>query len=223
MEAPSIPQAEFIQLYAHLQVIDMVFLGAYVMLIYDHILTLDEEVRKIWKAPLSIPKVLFLLNRYLTPIFYALSYVEYTAMKDTVMKACRRMYKDVISFALITTASIMILRVYALTGRNRIIAAGFGVLWSIQVVLWIITIPLSPLQILPEGLTGCEPNPNIPLQIIFWIFPMLIDTLVFLITLWGTKAAGPRSAGPEILQENRKIQTRRDCTSQGQLDGTAAA
>lgn len=25
---------------------------------------------------------------------------------------------------------------------------------------------------------------------------MVIDTLVFIITLWGTKAAGPRSPGP---------------------------
>ena len=38
------------------------------MMLYDHILTLDDEVRLIWNAKTTLPKILFLLNRYMIPI-----------------------------------------------------------------------------------------------------------------------------------------------------------
>ncbi|VDB83148.1 unnamed protein product [Peniophora sp. CBMAI 1063] len=37
-------------------------------LIYDHVLTLGDEVEYIWKAPRNITKYLFLFNRYMVPI-----------------------------------------------------------------------------------------------------------------------------------------------------------
>lgn len=39
-----------------------------IVLIYDHILTLPEEVQFIWTARPSIAKTLFLANRYLVPV-----------------------------------------------------------------------------------------------------------------------------------------------------------
>ena len=36
-----------------------------VVLLYDHILTFNEEVRLVWRAPHSFPKYAFLFNRYL--------------------------------------------------------------------------------------------------------------------------------------------------------------
>ncbi|KIJ67311.1 hypothetical protein HYDPIDRAFT_84324 [Hydnomerulius pinastri MD-312] len=38
------------------------------ILLWDHLLTLKDEVQLIWKAKLSTPKVLFLFNRYIVPI-----------------------------------------------------------------------------------------------------------------------------------------------------------
>ncbi|KAH0835715.1 hypothetical protein J3R83DRAFT_9536 [Lanmaoa asiatica] len=38
------------------------------ILLWDHILTFPDEVELIWMARLSIPKVLFLLNRYVVPL-----------------------------------------------------------------------------------------------------------------------------------------------------------
>lgn len=38
------------------------------MLLYNHILTLGDEVQFIWRAPTTIPKVLFLLQRYIVPL-----------------------------------------------------------------------------------------------------------------------------------------------------------
>lgn len=39
----------------------------YQALLYDHILTFDDEVRLIWRAKTTFPKVLFLINRYMVP------------------------------------------------------------------------------------------------------------------------------------------------------------
>jgi hypothetical protein len=37
------------------------------MLLYDHILTLDDEVRLVWAAKTTLPKLLFLISRYIVP------------------------------------------------------------------------------------------------------------------------------------------------------------
>jgi hypothetical protein len=37
------------------------------MLLYDHMLTLPEEIALVWKAPPSFAKYGFLLNRYAVP------------------------------------------------------------------------------------------------------------------------------------------------------------
>lgn len=43
------------------------FIGTQVLL-YDHLLTFDQELRLIWPAKTTIPKLLFLFNRYAIPI-----------------------------------------------------------------------------------------------------------------------------------------------------------
>lgn len=42
--------------------------GSSQVLSYDHLLTLDEEVKLIWRAAWTIPKALFLLVRYTGPL-----------------------------------------------------------------------------------------------------------------------------------------------------------
>ena len=38
------------------------------ILFYDHALTLNDEVRPVWVAKATLPKFLFLINRYFVPI-----------------------------------------------------------------------------------------------------------------------------------------------------------
>ncbi|CAE6417618.1 unnamed protein product [Rhizoctonia solani] len=44
----------------------------YALLIYDHILTFTDEIQFIWKAKRSPAVIMFLLNRYITPIVLAI-------------------------------------------------------------------------------------------------------------------------------------------------------
>ncbi|KAJ7832001.1 hypothetical protein B0H13DRAFT_2430149 [Mycena leptocephala] len=43
--------------------------AGYVVLLYDHLLTLDLEVEYIWSAPNTSAKILFLIMRYMVPLF----------------------------------------------------------------------------------------------------------------------------------------------------------
>jgi len=69
------------------------YLGAMgmVLLQYDCLLTLNDEVRLVWPGPLSIPKVLYYLNRYLS--FFAMIFCNYQVsgvrppISDNVCKA----------------------------------------------------------------------------------------------------------------------------------------
>jgi hypothetical protein len=38
------------------------------VLLYDHILTFDQELRLIWRTKITMPKILFLFNRYTVPV-----------------------------------------------------------------------------------------------------------------------------------------------------------
>ncbi|EIN08132.1 hypothetical protein PUNSTDRAFT_44735 [Punctularia strigosozonata HHB-11173 SS5] len=51
-----------------LQMQNMFQTGLFSLLIYDHLLNFGEEVERIWKKPWTGASILFVLNRYLTPL-----------------------------------------------------------------------------------------------------------------------------------------------------------
>ncbi|RDB16254.1 hypothetical protein Hypma_003021 [Hypsizygus marmoreus] len=59
--------AESLQLLSHFAAVRYTNLAFLILLIYDHALTLDLEVSRIWTLPWRLPKFLFLINRYLIP------------------------------------------------------------------------------------------------------------------------------------------------------------
>ncbi|KIJ23065.1 hypothetical protein M422DRAFT_276431 [Sphaerobolus stellatus SS14] len=61
----------------HLHAITYFSLAVIVMLFYDHLLTFDEELCRIWRQPFSGATLLFLLNRYLTPSHAIISSIWY--------------------------------------------------------------------------------------------------------------------------------------------------
>ncbi|KAK0431205.1 hypothetical protein EV421DRAFT_197486 [Armillaria borealis] len=55
-------------------------IAGYVLMLYDHILTFDEEVRFIWAAPWTLPKALFLIIRYFVPAFVLIHLCQLTGL-----------------------------------------------------------------------------------------------------------------------------------------------
>ncbi|KAG8717796.1 hypothetical protein FRC08_006629 [Ceratobasidium sp. 394] len=56
---------------AHLVATRHLTFAGYVVLLYDHLLTLDDEIELIWSRPGNAVSVIFLANRYMTPLVLA--------------------------------------------------------------------------------------------------------------------------------------------------------
>ncbi|KAF8840387.1 hypothetical protein BDN67DRAFT_951686 [Paxillus ammoniavirescens] len=101
-------------------------LAGYSCLVYDYILTLDEEVRFIWKAPWSITKVTFLVNRYGNLLGQTFIHVVETGwIVHDSQDLCQRFNLFISIFMTLAAESIhilVLLRAWAIWGCQRRVA-----------------------------------------------------------------------------------------------------
>ncbi|KAG8928911.1 hypothetical protein FRC01_005193 [Tulasnella sp. 417] len=69
---PVIAAAEIREVAEHIIITRYMILVGFVVLIYDHLLTLVEEVEFVWRRPKNLISWIFLGNRYLTPVVLAI-------------------------------------------------------------------------------------------------------------------------------------------------------
>ncbi|KDQ16434.1 hypothetical protein BOTBODRAFT_53927 [Botryobasidium botryosum FD-172 SS1] len=92
-----------------------------ILLFYDHALTFESEVRLVWKAPLSIAKVAFLMARYITPIISILAFavpLHSSFDLQTSYNIHIALTKASMFVASMTSDLLLIIRVYAIWGRS---------------------------------------------------------------------------------------------------------
>ncbi|KAK6985019.1 hypothetical protein R3P38DRAFT_2575143 [Favolaschia claudopus] len=193
------------------------------LLLYDHLLTLSDEIEYIWSAPNSVAKVLFLILRYLVPSFIAVqttlrSGLSVIEMSDELNSCSSR---PIICPTNSRCKSVMSIGSYA--GWLSIVISNFLVLlriwttlphshrlrfWSI--VLFIVA-QLGSLgattwavaQMIPVlffdariGLCSFSSRPNV---IGMWVVGLAYEVVVFLTVSWNTLNR-PRALGidPEV-------------------------
>lgn len=189
MSSPS-PDAQALATAAlHLTAGKYFQVAAFVMLVYDHILTLPDEVERIWKQKWSGATILFLINRYVTPLQFI---IIIDAFQDPRWKksACDRFvaFEGTSTVALVAVCEmIMMLRVYALYGRSRLILAFLSFLWVVQVTLSSIGMKTGFAVPLPPGFVGCIFTGSNPLFPAVWVTPLASDCCIFCLTLWRTR------------------------------------
>ncbi|KAF8899313.1 hypothetical protein BD779DRAFT_1488111 [Infundibulicybe gibba] len=69
--------ADIVTGYAHLVGNYKFQTSNYVLYIYDHLLTLSDEVEKIWSQPFTLANLLFYINRYITHCQFIILQVEF--------------------------------------------------------------------------------------------------------------------------------------------------
>ncbi|QRW00305.1 dephospho-CoA kinase [Ceratobasidium sp. AG-Ba] len=69
---------EFVTAGVHVFASRCLTVAGFALLIHDHIITLDSEINFVWPAKRSAVKVLFLVNRYVVPIFIAFDFAFLT-------------------------------------------------------------------------------------------------------------------------------------------------
>ncbi|KAH7886756.1 hypothetical protein F5I97DRAFT_1953475 [Phlebopus sp. FC_14] len=165
-----------------------------VILIWDHLLTLQDEVDLIWKAKFSVPKALFLFNRYVVPVALILQAHGISGVSNPYLsdKVCRGWFAlaTVIGMVSIATSNFLVLlRLWVLWDRKPRL-----VLWTL--VLFIVT------QMAALGLTGYFVSSMLPILvfdptlyicnftekpklILLWSPGIVFELMIFATTCWN--------------------------------------
>ncbi|KAL5524250.1 hypothetical protein ACEPAF_9390 [Sanghuangporus sanghuang] len=189
--------------------------ASYVILIYDHLLTLSDEVSYIWSGGKGPVIYLFLLNRYFFPLAFAVNLYAYLsrAFNPAACKHFVRYEGATIVIAFGVAGLMMILRVNALYGgRSRLVQVILCSLWLAQVGVcaWLLSTGM-PYVAVPHStsLHSCslilDPR-RMYLAALFTTAPLVFDTTVVVLTLYKTLAIPWKSVTAGKL---------RSCTSFG--------
>ncbi|KAF9040756.1 hypothetical protein BJ165DRAFT_320359 [Panaeolus papilionaceus] len=178
-------------------------IAAFVMLVYDHLLTLEEEVERIWKQKISGATILFLINRYGTLLSFI---VVLDAFHDPKWSkaVCDRfvMFEGAQTIVFVGICElIMILRVYALYGRSVVILLFLMTLWCTQIVVSSIGVHTGWAVPLPATLgPACVLDSNTVIFAALWVSPLITDSCIFILTLWRIRHYRQRIRSTPLVQ-----------------------
>ncbi|CAE6461802.1 unnamed protein product [Rhizoctonia solani] len=93
------------------------------LLVYDHFLTFSEEVRLVWSRPTNIVSILFLINRYTTPLILAVDIYDKGGLTEQLnTQFCKVWFvaEGYMNFLLLAVIHLlMVVRVNALYGKHQ--------------------------------------------------------------------------------------------------------
>ncbi|CAH7684087.1 hypothetical protein PPACK8108_LOCUS18065 [Phakopsora pachyrhizi] len=163
----------------------------YAVALWDWIVCLPKEYKRIYKAPMSLIKVLYYFNRYYT--LANLIVVLYGFNGSMTADECNRFYKwepGLASFTTIFAEAILVVRTYALWGKNKIILAVLLVGFTIEcvVLLFAVTqfkpVPTrDPTDPTSRGacIAGGGPGGH-DWSMAYWVSPIVMDTLMLVLS-----------------------------------------
>ncbi|KAJ7149553.1 hypothetical protein C8R46DRAFT_1358649 [Mycena filopes] len=196
-----------------------IFLSGFVILLYDHILTLDSEIKFIWKRKFHFGAYWFLAIRYISLACSITITSFYFGNLST--KVCEKMERVLEVLLMVQESFVettLSLRVLAMYGLNPWVGAPMGILGAVTagLGLWTMIEYGAPQMVTSPGLPGCHtviPISTARLLAGVWeaqrVFLALLrgktdsipsrvalDTLVFGLTVW--RAYTDRSAASMI-------------------------
>lgn len=177
------------------------------LLVYDHCLTLPDEVLLIWSAPRSFAKYVFLANRYLVAICLLIVADEICGFVAYSDIACQGILSAVSILSIYSIGMgniLMLFRVALLWEKDRAILrfligsfiVSFIATFSTMVV---VIITLAPgIKWLPAA-KMCVTTSTSPVLIAVWASPMAFEVVVLILTTYNAFSR-PRSAGVQLTE-----------------------
>ncbi|KAJ6540414.1 hypothetical protein B0H19DRAFT_1036312 [Mycena capillaripes] len=165
-----------------------------VTLLYDHILTFDDEVEYIWSAQTTLAKVLFLILRYMVPLFLVGQTLTRSGLSriptsDTVCKTWTPVTSYAGCFSIMISNFLVLLRIWTtLPGGHRLIGWSFVFFVVMQianfaVTTWVISEMIPVLFFEPTfGLCTFSSKPNV---VGLWVPGLLFEVVVFITVCWN--------------------------------------
>jgi len=164
--------------------------------LYDHILTLDYEIELFWKAPWTLVKALFLMNRWSVPAFLLVAAYDLAGLSgDLGNKFCQRWFILTLyfmQFSIYTLIYLLQLRVFALFKQNphvrRIFMTLYYVSWAASfAVLTASTVKLLPMLEFSPDLRTCTMHAKPSIVRFIWLASFVLELASFM--AFGIKAA----------------------------------
>jgi len=157
-------------------------MSAFVLLVYDSVLTFPREIKYIWTGKIGLVPILYLLARY-AYIVYFLGYTIVTAA-NIPDKRCLSLihFLDTMWVAsLLGVQFLLITRTWAICGRSRIVLAVLGLLSLASIILPI-------LQTTNDYCAVAGPGAKLLILegIISGVVQLVFDTAVVAFTLYHT-------------------------------------
>ncbi|KAH7926767.1 hypothetical protein BV22DRAFT_1194100 [Leucogyrophana mollusca] len=195
-----------------LRIIRIMGLSSYSLLIWDYLLTLNDEIRLIWPSRWSTVKILFLLNRYGNLILQAVILAEQSgSVFDPSNSFCfyYNLFKALYQFAAFSSVHALILiRAWAISQRSRKIATALIVVFAIFEAL---SVALEAYGIVSAQYTVAHvsrtctrrlPSPSNATWLI-WVGSFALEFAVFLLNITSLSRQFPgreRAAFPPIVR-----------------------
>ncbi|KAI0769968.1 hypothetical protein C8Q74DRAFT_1272497 [Fomes fomentarius] len=162
------------------------------VLLWDHLLTLDDEIIYIWRQKKGPLIWLFFLNRYLTPLGFIVNLLAYFGIMRTPARCAHFVrYEGAMTvIGINTSALMMLLRVYAMHSSKRGIVASVAVVFVLELGTnaWLlangIPVPRAP-QFKGSACTMIFDTNRVPAGVAAasaWL-PLLYDTIVLGLTV----------------------------------------
>lgn len=165
-------------------------IAGFTILIVDHICTLEEEVTFMWSAPRSLVKILFLVNRYITPIFQAFIVYEMSRLAVFSNTFCKwwttiNGFVEVSSMA--TSDLLLLFRVHALWGGRRSVVVGTSAIYAFAYTCIVVVGAIGAFDIIPmlhyDPLARMCTSTSVPkVMPAMWSVSLLCELTVFVMT-----------------------------------------
>ncbi|KAF7321867.1 hypothetical protein MKEN_00708700 [Mycena kentingensis (nom. inval.)] len=189
------PLDELAAVFEDFHITRYVSVAGLVALLYDHALTLDEEVEYVWPAKNNIPKFLFMFMRYVVPVFllvYNISLSGFVILINS-LSACKGWiaFGLVLGWVTVTLSNfIVLLRLYTVIGRQpKLVLWTFTYFILLQaaalgVVAWTL-VKLMAIAAFDTVLGICyfTKRGNF---LGLWVVGLALDPVIFAVAVWNT-------------------------------------
>ncbi|KAJ7924335.1 hypothetical protein B0H13DRAFT_1190039 [Mycena leptocephala] len=174
------------------QVVRYMHVASVAIWVFDYALTIGLEVSLIWRSKWSLPKCLFILSRYST-VLDAPLVLYYSITPVVSVEHCSQLHEGVswgTVFGISVAEAILVVRTYALSGRERSVLMLFTSIWVAGVSATIILVALFVRSAVYEppplpGIPGCYlASANKAEVVLPFVIVLLNDTTIMAYTLW---------------------------------------
>ncbi|KAH7873471.1 uncharacterized protein C8R40DRAFT_1113798 [Lentinula edodes] len=159
-------------------------MAAITLLFWDHLLSLEIEIKYLWKKPLNSSGYLFIIQRYFNPIAIIFTFVTLFDDLPVSCKTLSNIRQGILIIAQLVVTLIMTLRIHALYGcKKRLLYFLLSVIASLLSIVLIVTytIHLDPPQesSISGGCSTQLDSHDASRAAVAWLMIFIYDVLLF--------------------------------------------